>query len=196
MVSKTELTKQFQALRQRYAYCRSLTAFVHHHYVVAKSAWWDQYHLYNIDHTKEGPSSREMDFAPYQDTAPDAARPASPQSRSPPPSHSPSPERFSRDSPALPDPNDFGDDRDGPSGRNYNAGSLEAGRSNVNLFETSLIRLDYEAMLAYLLLPPAGSVLLLILEHRNDYVRYVAFKSYEERLVLWPKKNYWKDIIS
>lgn len=45
---------------------------------------------------------------------------------------------------------------------------------DVNLFETSLpIRLDYEAMLAYLLLPPAGGVLLLVLEHKSDYVRYV-----------------------
>ena len=44
---------------------------------------------------------------------------------------------------------------------------------NVNLFETSLpIRLDFEAMLAYLLLPPAGGVLLLVMEHRSDYVRY------------------------
>ena len=45
----------------------------------------------------------------------------------------------------------------------------------MNLFETSLpIRLDYEAMLAYLLLPPAGGVLLLIAEHKSDYVRYVS----------------------
>ncbi len=44
----------------------------------------------------------------------------------------------------------------------------------MNLFETSLpIRLDYEAMLAYLLLPPAGGVLLLVAEHKSDYVRYV-----------------------
>jgi hypothetical protein len=51
---------------------------------------------------------------------------------------------------------------------------MESGRLNVNLFETSLpMRLDYEAMLAYLLLPPAGGVLLLVLEHKSDYVRYV-----------------------
>jgi len=44
----------------------------------------------------------------------------------------------------------------------------------VNLFETSLpLRLDYEAMLAYLLLPPAGGVLLLVMERKSDYVRYV-----------------------
>jgi len=109
----------------------------------------------------------DMDFAPYQNTAPEGDRPASPRSRSL------SPKRSSRESPALPDPNEFGDDRYGLPGPDYNAGSLEAGGLNVNLFETSLIRLDYEAMLAYLLLPPAGAVLLLIVEHRNDYVRYV-----------------------
>lgn len=44
----------------------------------------------------------------------------------------------------------------------------------LNEFETSLpIRLDYEACLAYLLLPPAGGVLLLVVEHKSDYVRYV-----------------------
>lgn len=44
----------------------------------------------------------------------------------------------------------------------------------MNLFETSLpLRLDYEAMLAYLLLPPAGGVFLLVMEHKSDYVRYV-----------------------
>lgn len=46
----------------------------------------------------------------------------------------------------------------------------------MNEFETSLpIRLDYEACLAYLLLPPAGGVLLLVLEQKSDYVRYVYF---------------------
>ena len=44
------------------------------------------------------------------------------------------------------------------------------------MFETRLgLRMDYEACLAYLLLPPAGGVLLLILEHRSDYVRSVCF---------------------
>jgi len=39
------------------------------------------------------------------------------------------------------------------------------------------IRLDYEACLAYLLLPPAGGVLLLLLEHKSDYVRFHAWQS-------------------
>lgn len=46
------------------------------------------------------------------------------------------------------------------------------------MFETRLgLRMDYEACLAYLLLPPAGSVLLLVLEHRSDYVRFHAWQA-------------------
>ena len=49
---------------------------------------------------------------------------------------------------------------------------------SVDLFETSLpLRLDYEAMMAYLLLPPAGGVLLLLVEHKSDYVRFHAWQS-------------------
>lgn len=45
-------------------------------------------------------------------------------------------------------------------------------REDVDMFETRLgIRMDFEACLAYLLLPPAGAVLLLVFEHRSDYVR-------------------------
>jgi hypothetical protein len=52
--------------------------------------------------------------------------------------------------------------------------SFGGGREDVDLFETRLgIRMDWEACLAYLLLPPAGGVLLLVLEHKSDYVRYV-----------------------
>ncbi|KAF2727163.1 hypothetical protein EJ04DRAFT_517433 [Polyplosphaeria fusca] len=46
------------------------------------------------------------------------------------------------------------------------------------MFQTSLgLDLKYEACLAYLLLPPAGGVLLLILEHKSDYVRFHAWQS-------------------
>jgi uncharacterized membrane protein len=31
--------------------------------------------------------------------------------------------------------------------------------------------MDFEAMLAYVLLPPAGGVFLLLVEHKSDYVR-------------------------
>lgn len=41
-----------------------------------------------------------------------------------------------------------------------------------DVFETSLgFRMDVEAALAYVLLPPAGGVILLIFEHKSDYVR-------------------------
>jgi uncharacterized membrane protein len=51
-------------------------------------------------------------------------------------------------------------------------------REDVDMFTTSLgWRLDYEACLAYLLLPPAGGVLLLMLEHQSDYVRFHAWQS-------------------
>jgi hypothetical protein len=57
------------------------------------------------------------------------------------------------------------------TGRRRGFGS---GREDVDLFETRLgIRMDWEACLAYLALPPAGAVLLLVLEHKSDYVRYV-----------------------
>lgn len=56
--------------------------------------------------------------------------------------------------------------------------SFGAPREDVDMFTTSLgWRLDYEACLAYLLLPPAGGVLLLMLEHQSDYVRYHAWQS-------------------
>ncbi len=120
-----------------------------------------------------------MDFAPYQDTSPETVRALSPPpqrsstrspaSRSPPPGR-PSTEPFNASS--LPAPSHFSDEPHGNGG--FGHGNIEGGRLDVNLFDTSLpLRLDYEAMLAYLLLPPAGGVLLLVLEHKSDYVRYV-----------------------
>ncbi|KAL2262953.1 hypothetical protein VTK26DRAFT_8810 [Humicola hyalothermophila] len=48
----------------------------------------------------------------------------------------------------------------------------------VSEFDTSLgLRLDYEACLAYLALPPIGPILLLILERKSDYVRFHAWQS-------------------
>ncbi|KUI52472.1 hypothetical protein VP1G_10257 [Cytospora mali] len=60
-----------------------------------------------------------------------------------------------------------------------NIGSgLAAEREGINEFETSLgIRLDYEACLAYLALPPLGAILLLISERKSDYVRFHAWQS-------------------
>ena len=54
--------------------------------------------------------------------------------------------------------------------------ALGAREGMVSEFETSLgLRLDYEACLAYLAVPPLGAILLLILERKSDYVRYVFF---------------------
>lgn len=51
-------------------------------------------------------------------------------------------------------------------------------REEVDMFETRLgWRMDFEACAAYVLLPPAGAVLLLVLEHRSDYVRFHAWQS-------------------
>lgn len=56
--------------------------------------------------------------------------------------------------------------------------ALGAREGMVSEFDTSLgLRLDYEACLAYLALPPLGGILLLILERKSDYVRCVFFSS-------------------
>ncbi|KAK5088801.1 hypothetical protein LTR05_003023 [Lithohypha guttulata] len=122
-------------------------------------------------------------FAPYQD-APEIERARSPpvksprtsldyfRARSPPlrPSH------VSRNiseiaSQPLPAPDTFLNNEDYTQPHEQRERNLEA-------FQSSLpIRLDYEAMTAYLLLPPVGGVLLLILEHKSDYVRFHAFQS-------------------
>jgi len=53
-------------------------------------------------------------------------------------------------------------------------GALGAREGMVSEFDTSLgLRLDYEACLAYLALPPLGPILLLVLERKSDYVRWV-----------------------
>jgi hypothetical protein len=64
----------------------------------------------------------------------------------------------------------FPDLERGPAGDG--ARGAAGGREGLHEFETSLpLRLDYEACLAYLLLPPAGGVLLLVAERKSDYVR-------------------------
>ncbi|KAL2164727.1 hypothetical protein VTH06DRAFT_22 [Thermothelomyces fergusii] len=56
--------------------------------------------------------------------------------------------------------------------------ALGAREGMVSEFDTSLgLRLDYEACLAYLALPPLGGILLLILERKSDYVRFHAWQS-------------------
>lgn len=67
----------------------------------------------------------------------------------------------------------------GPTGNGGGGGgmgdyfsALGAREGMVSEFDTSLgLRLDYEACLAYLAVPPLGAILLLILERKSDYVR-------------------------
>jgi len=92
----------------------------------------------------------------------------------------------------LPSPSQYYDDDDAAGGYT----DLEGGRRNDyiganalqgggvtytgsgNMFETSLgMPLHIEAMLAYLVLPPAGGVVLLLFEHKSDYVRFHAWQS-------------------
>ncbi|KAI1244909.1 hypothetical protein MGN70_014787 [Eutypa lata] len=138
-----------------------------------------------------------MDFAPYQSSPPEHNRPFSPpmasnptsprtsldrrpysplqyqhqqqQQRrgggfnSPPPLQHPQPQRSWQQS-ALPT------SYPAPAAA---AAAVEGGyRDGVSEFDTSLgIRLDYEACLAYLALPPLGAIILLILERNSDFVR-------------------------
>lgn len=123
-----------------------------------------------------------MNFAPYQDESPeveramspalgDANRVKSPIIRSP--IGSPPVPGFASN--ALPSPSHFaGSGQPGATGFGNSGygGDVESGRWNMGAFDTSLpIRMDFEAMLAYLLLPPAGGVFLLLVEHKSDYVR-------------------------
>ncbi|KUJ07991.1 uncharacterized protein LY89DRAFT_600478 [Mollisia scopiformis] len=120
-----------------------------------------------------------MDFAPYQNQSPELSRALSPPPQEGRRSFSPKPRRSY--SPALPSPRNAPPPHANPhSYFGGHGGDVEsgAGRERLNEFETSLpIRLDYEACLAYLLLPPASGVLLLVLEHKSDYVRFHAWQS-------------------
>ena len=131
-----------------------------------------------------------MDFAPYQDQSPETTRTFSPPPDGPRRSFSPtkrttSPAAVLPSSPSIHPPRaatanpwaaasgyegNFFTSASGFGGDD--AGDLEGGSAGVSEFETSLpIRMDFEACLAYLLLPPAGGVLLLIMERKSDYVR-------------------------
>ena len=63
-------------------------------------------------------------------------------------------------------------------GRNALQGGGVTFNGSGGVFETSLgVPLKIEASLAYLLLPPAGGVVLLLFEHKSDYVRFHAWQS-------------------
>ncbi|TVY42173.1 hypothetical protein LSUB1_G001948 [Lachnellula subtilissima] len=130
-----------------------------------------------------------MDFAPYQDQSPETNRALSPPPsetrRSFSPNVRPAPALSPTSTPpAHPTSNPW--IPSSAQGQGFSSGDVEEGgggdfggrEERLNEFETSLpIRLDYEACLAYLLLPPAGGVLLLLLEQKSDYVRFHAWQS-------------------
>ena len=125
-------------------------------------------------------------FAPYQDEEPElerskppSSRITSPSPRSPPPVQSPRtrPQQVTRnvsEVQPLPDPRTFlSEEQQNHAGRTASEQRLH----NLEAFETSLpMRLDYEAVLAYVF-PPATGVFLLIFEHKSDYVRFHAWQS-------------------
>ncbi|KAJ5485881.1 hypothetical protein N7530_000181 [Penicillium desertorum] len=83
--------------------------------------------------------------------------------------------RSPRASADLPSPSHFAGGGHGNTGFGRD---VEGGHVSLGAFETSLpIRMDIEAALAYLLLPPAGGVFLLLAEHKSDYVRFHAWQS-------------------
>lgn len=136
-----------------------------------------------------------MNFAPYQSSPPESTRAFSPPLRSPtaspnPNSTRPGPQQqqqqqralSSIDDPwaaargnALPSPSAFAERGydDLEAGAQTTSSSLGSrGADGYYVFETSLgIRMDIEAALAYLLVPPVGGVALLLFEHKSDYVR-------------------------
>lgn len=117
------------------------------------------------------------DFAPYQDVPPETERAMSPPPSSP---------RPSRDAARSPPPRgqspsfqrDTGGDEYHAPGAGW--GGEEEGRgAQMDVFQTRLgLRMDVEACLAYLALPPVGGVVLLILEHKSDYVRWVTLNTW------------------
>lgn len=121
--------------------------------------------------------SNTMNFAPYQDESPEVERAFSPPNnfRSPrgsPPAVGPPPSSNNFAGEGHIQTSGYGNTGFGPD--------VEGGRWSLGAFDTSLpIRMDFEAMLAYLLLPPAGGVFLLLFEHKSDYVRYVVGTGYK-----------------
>ncbi|KAF4594484.1 UPF0132 domain protein [Ophiocordyceps camponoti-floridani] len=124
-----------------------------------------------------------MDFAPYQSSPPEHARVASPESLTSP---RPSQDATRRSPPLLQHPQPqraWAGALDGHAtavqgGGGSWANEAQPGPDPVSEFDTSLgIRLDYEASLAYVALPPLGAIVLLVLERNSDYVRFHAWQA-------------------
>ncbi|KAH0369330.1 hypothetical protein KCU65_g3462, partial [Aureobasidium melanogenum] len=122
-------------------------------------------------------------FAPYQSSPPESTRALSPPLRTS--TSSPRPAITPRAQSSIEDPWAASRYSQLPSPSAYD--DLEAANTTQSsrlrgdgyyVFETSLgIRMDIEACLPYLLLPPAGGVAMLIFERKSDYVRFHAWQS-------------------
>ncbi|KAI4715571.1 hypothetical protein E4T48_08253 [Aureobasidium sp. EXF-10727] len=121
-------------------------------------------------------------FAPYQSSPPESTRALSPPLRTS--TSSPRPAAVTRAQSSIEDPWAATRVSQLPSPSAYD--DLEANTTQTSrlrgdgyyVFETSLgIRMDIEACLPYLLLPPAGGVAMLIFERKSDYVRFHAWQS-------------------
>ncbi|KPM44836.1 hypothetical protein AK830_g1707 [Neonectria ditissima] len=133
-----------------------------------------------------------MDFAPYQSSPPEHGRVASPEYASPRVSYD---ARRSFSPVASPPPLQHPQPQRGWTGFDGQGNDWAAGADTrafgasgampgaypvveVSEFDTSLgMRLDYEACLAYLVFPPLGAIVLLMLERNSDYVRFHAWQS-------------------
>lgn len=142
-----------------------------------------------------------MDFAPYQSSPPEHSRVASPEANTTSPRQSsdaasrrPFSPEVARSPPPLqhPQPQRSWGGFDGQAGA-WTGGSPVTGANvpgaypaaEISEFDTSLgLRLDYEASLAYIALPPLGAIVLLILERNSDYVRYAFCSSLEPVLAI------------
>ena len=129
----------------------------------------------------DGSASPRTSFDGRRSFSPKHQQPP-PSQVSPPPLQHPQPQRaWSGDavrevgSPAAAAGNLLsGGGRWGVGGASDYFGALGAREGMVSEFDTSLgLRLDYEACLAYLVCPPLGAIVLLILERKSDYVRFV-----------------------
>ncbi|KAF2133101.1 hypothetical protein P153DRAFT_363330 [Dothidotthia symphoricarpi CBS 119687] len=159
--------------------CQRITS--HHYATKLVHQPYQKHPLNTITHhnnqSRANTAKMAANFAPYQDS-PEASRLASPRA---------SLDRPRVISPQTTTPGRAYEQHDyfqgqppspAPLPETERSWTASRRREDVDVFTTSLgWRLDYEACLAYLLLPPAGGVFLLVMEHQSDYVRFHAWQS-------------------
>ncbi|KAK0722045.1 hypothetical protein B0T26DRAFT_199875 [Lasiosphaeria miniovina] len=129
----------------------------------------------------DGPASPRTSFDARRSFSPGFQQQQRPSQVSPPPLQHPQPQRaWSGDGirTSIGGGIGLGGGGGGGGGMGDYFNALGAREGMVSEFDTSLgLRLDYEACLAYLALPPLGAIVLLILERKSDYVRFHAWQS-------------------